>query len=544
MKRLSLYISILSLLCFSACELEDKHFDPDAYTTPKIEYLFSRGTMKAIENDYGDTYNYNFRLMGTYLQTIARRSYSNRSNVYLVQNDKGRWENYYVTKMSPLSEMDKVYEYVLTPEEQSNYTPYMETAKIIKAFNTAMASDFFGAMPYKEAFTARNGIYGAPVNLQPKYDSQKDVYYSILNDLKTAAAYLKTATLDESIEVQKSYKAQDIIYKGNLQKWHKFANSLRLRYAMRLSDVDATKTKEVLAEISIADLITENADNAYLRVSGQSTAPDGIWRAITESHRKSNGWYLHAPEPMVNMLTTANDPRLKVFFQPGSDDNGNIYDATQPIVGLPVSADDCNTATSSLTEDQIAKKYGVINSVTYRYNYYLPVGVGITATDVNLLIAEAIQRGLAPSSWGTNVKSFYDKAVILSVQEYYDYYKNSTDNSRKDATIAATDVSETTLSAWLAGSTFNFNPAKALEQIATQRWLNMGILQPYEGWAEYRRTELPLLVDDRDGGRLLNQENAPVRFLYPASEASMNSSNYSQVSDQNYPDIKVWWDVN
>ena len=90
-------------------------------------------------------------------------------------------------------------------------------------------------------------------------------------------------------------------------------------------------------------------------------------------------------------------------------------------------------------------------------------------------------------------------------------------------TIANRDVSDETLSNWLATSTFKFNPSKALEQIATQKWLHLGFLQIYENWAEYRRTDLPVLDDDRENGTLLNKENAPVRFLYPAKEASMNT---------------------
>ena len=82
-----------------------------------------------------------------------------------------------------------------------------------------------------------------------------------------------------------------------------------------------------------------------------------------------------------------------------------------------------------------------------------------------------------------------------------------------------------------------------MEQIATQKWLHLGFLQIYENWAEYRRTDFPILDEDRENGALLNKENAPVRFLYPAKEASMNTENYNAQSEYNKIDARLWWDV-
>ena len=102
---------------------------------------------------------------------------------------------------------------------------------------------------------------------------------------------------------------------------------------------------------------------------------------------------------------------------------------------------------------------------------------------------------------------------------------------------------DASLKIWLTSSTFKFNATKALEQILTQKWINFGILQPFECWAEYRRTDLPMLIDDIENGTLLNKANAPVRFLYPANEASMNYVNFQTVVDQNYTNKRLWWNV-
>lgn len=540
MKKILLYIPIVAAILLTSCEseLNDRHFNPDGFTDAKIEYLYSTGINRTVENDYVDYWKYVFRLLGTYTQTLSRESGASRTDLYTIQDDRGRWDNFYVTRMQELIEMDKIYNYKLSDQQKPNYAPYMETAKVLKSINTTMATDFFGAMPYSQAWGSRNDIYGQPVLLKPKYDSQKDIYYSVLSDLEDAAKYLSTQKLDESVELHKVFKKQDIIYEGDFSKWYKFANSLRLRFAMRISNVDEAKTKQELAGLKLEDLIIDNKDNAYTRVSTNNSGR-GIWRALIESQDKNNG-YAFAPQLMVDILKGANDPRLNVFFQPASNEKGVVIDKTKPIIAYPSSADDAIAIMGSTQADERRRTYGVVNTVTFRNNDNLPYGVGITASDVYFLLAEARSRNLI--GWGS-AEEFYNKGIVLSVQEYFDYYKNSTEKSLKDADIAATDVSESTLLSWIASSSYKFDQSKALEQIATQKWMHFGILQPWENWTEYRRTDLPVLLDDKENGVLLNQGKAPVRFLYPANEMSMNAQNYATVSDQNYPDKRLWWDV-
>lgn len=540
MKKILLYIPIVAAILLTSCEseLNDRHFNPDGFTDAKIEYLYATGIIRTVENDYADHWNYVFRLLGTYTQTLSRESGASRTDLYTIQDDKGRWDNFYVKRMQELIEMDKIYNYKLSDQQKPNYAPYMETAKVLKSINTTMATDFFGAMPYSEAWGSRNDIYGQPVLLKPKYDSQKDIYYSVLSDLEDAAKYLSTQKLDESVELHKVFKKQDIIYGGDFSKWYKFANSLRLRFAMRISNVDEAKAQQELAGLKLEDLIIDNKDNAYTRISTNNSGK-GIWRALIESQDKNNG-YAFAPQLMVDILKGANDPRLNVFFQPASDEKGVVIDKTKPIIAYPSSADDAIAIMGSTQADERRRTYGVVNTVTFRNNDNLPYGVGITASDVYFLLAEARSRNLI--GWGS-AEEFYNKGIVLSVQEYFDYYKNSTEKSLKDADIAATDVSESTLLSWIASSSYKFDQSKALEQIATQKWMHFGILQPWENWTEYRRTDLPVLLDDKENGVLLNQGKAPVRFLYPANEMSMNAQNYATVSDQNYPDKRLWWDV-
>ena len=150
MKHLIYSLLLGTAVAFSSCEskLDDKHDNPDGFTTAEIEYLFTKGALKTIEIDYADTWNYNFRLIGNYIQTTARQAGKDRVNLYQnIQDDKARWENYYVTRMSTLTEIDKMYA-TLSPDEQAKYQIFVEAGKVLKAYNTAIATDFFGNMPY------------------------------------------------------------------------------------------------------------------------------------------------------------------------------------------------------------------------------------------------------------------------------------------------------------------------------------------------------------------------------------------------------------
>lgn len=543
MKKILLYTLAFTLLIFTSCEdeLDKRHFNPDGFTDAKIEFLYTAGASKTIDNDYTDFYSYVFRVIGTYTQTVARKNGTGRGTTYRIQSDLNRWSQYYTYRMLELKEMEKIYDFTLAEDQKAQYTPYMETAKILKAYNTIMMTDILGSIPYTEAWGARNGLYGQPVNLTPKYDTQQEIYYSIINDLETAASYLKSNSLDNTIEMHRIFPTQDIVYNGDFGKWTKFANSMLLRAAMRISNVDEAKAKEVLSKLSINDLITSNADNVYTFKENTALAGNtvGIWRALRESQNSNNGEYAYAPQNMVKIFNEANDPRLVVYFQPPSDLEGNVQYPEKSILGYPESADDAEAVISSMTAAEIRATYGIVNSVTIRNNSKFPNGIGITASDVYFFLAEARTRGFI--SWG-DTEDYYNKGIILSIQEYYDYYKNSTETGMKIAEIANTNVDDAILSTWLASSTYKYDASRALEQIATQRWIHLWILQPFENWAEYRRTDLPVMVDDKENQVLLNQENTPVRAMYPSEEQTMNADNFKAVASDNDSNVKVWWD--
>ena len=169
------------------------------------------------------------------------------------------------------------------PEDtRSNYDVYLVIGKIVMAYNTANTADLWGDMPYSESWTARS----AEQNLFVKFDTQESVYDAILADLKTASDALKSITLNDSPEHQ-ALVTQDILNHGDLMKWQIFANSLRLRLGMRLSEVSAQKASDVVGDVlgGSYPLVESNDQNIIREAALPDGSSDGAFNRATRERR-------------------------------------------------------------------------------------------------------------------------------------------------------------------------------------------------------------------------------------------------------------------
>ncbi|NIG55779.1 SusD/RagB family nutrient-binding outer membrane lipoprotein [Chitinophaga sp. Cy-1792] len=511
---------LLVAMAVTGCKrnMDDLFNNPETFTSTKIEYLLPTAIDATIRQDYVSSYNNYFRFLAPMMQLTASSVDPVSGNFYRVTSDKGEWSNYYLTKMLNVIAIENNYKYKLTAAQQEEYKIYYHLAKVIGAYATGQATDLFDDIPYKDGFAAQNSLYGQPVNYYPAYDNQQTVYYSILDDLKAAADYLSTAQLQPTLyESHKSLAVQDILYKGNLSRWVKMANSLRLRLAMRISAVDQARAKQELTDLmqNNQPLITDNADNAVLLIGNQSYggSSNTILRALNE-----NLTYQYAPKFVVDQMQQAGDPRLPIFFGKGD---------TTAIVGLPASV-------GSRTFD--VTKAAVIDTVTFTRNTNLPTGIVISAADVCFLLAEARQQNLISTS---DAKTYYENGIRASISWYYSLYLGSP-VAKKPGITAQPDANA--INTLLASSSYAFNSANALAQIGLQKYLNTNFMEMNETYAEFRRLDYPQLPADIYEGQ---QQNAsfPVRYFYPTSEAANNSENFSKVGAKNNMTTRVWWDV-
>src|SRR5256885_15537392 len=153
----------------------------------------------------------------------------------------------------------------------------------------------------------------------------------------------------------------------------------------------------------------------------------------------------------------------------------------------------------------------------------------MTAAEVEFLKSEAYQRG-----WVTgDPKAAYDSAISLSVRMYYDTYNRNSAVIRKLAV-----PSPAAMSAFLNRPGVAYDGT--LQRLATQKWIHLGIVQPYEAWAELRRTDYPVLPQDVIGG---GAPRRPRPVPEPSSEITSNGQSYEAVRAKETPTAPVWWGV-
>ena len=354
-------------------------------------------------------------------------------------------------------------------------------AKIWATQLIAISTDTWRDVPYSEAGKMDEGI------LLPKYDKQEDIYPMMLADLEKAADALASGAKDE-------LGVGDVLFGGDIMKWRRFCNSLRLRLAMRISAADDSLAKSTIESIlSNPDkypVIETNEDNAFFMWPGSAPylEPWADNSRTRDDHAIS--------DIMVNLLKSLDDPRLPVYALPTVKDGS--------YVGFEIGA-----------KDQVDLESVSRIGTRFRGDY-----AGFTpyfrAAETFFVIAEASKNGW---NTGSTTKDAYEKAVTLSLEE----------NGITDA------------STYLNGKA-KFNDTK--KQIQEQTWIAL-FKQGMEAWSHFRRTGVPETHHVAAGTPYPGHNTPPFRYPYPGNEANLNSANNAQFIG-NVKDFfwgqQMWWD--
>ena len=443
---------------------------------------------------------------------------------------------------------------ILINEEGEDGNPNMRAvALILKCYIYHVVTDHFGATPYSEAFKAEEGI------LTPKYDTQESIYRDLLEVLKTASNMIV-----ENPTTLQSVGGADIIYGGNVTRWKKFANSLRLRMAVRMSYVDEAGARAVISEIlgnpSAYPILESNADNARFKWPG-----DANYREPLSAAGQTRVDYITC-STIVNVLKELDDPRLPVYAQltkEKDEDNaemvyrGFIAGASGPYGNLSVFS-----KVGAFFSENVA-------GYTYHFRY----------AEVEFLKAEIYERGLFTGE----AETAYNAGVTASISEYTDvstgpkttteqiapylalpkvaytdpelprltfagnnYYEEEIIASGVYAAGAISDITYIPDAIEMdecANSTVKANPR--LQKIAYQKWLSL-YQQGQEAWAEVRRTDIPVIsaAPGRAQGWAAHNR-CPTRFPYSFDEANVNKENLDAVNGgivHMYWGQQMWWD--
>ena len=433
--------------------------------------------------DYGEQMSYEGFVAGNLLGqlfTAIDFNLFDRHSLTEPQFGGNPWDILYVNLRNNEIIIDK-------SRENDAFAVYEGPALILKAYMTMALTDLYGDVPYSEALNGKEG------NVTPAYDGQEAIYTAeggILDNLDTAIALLKNYSGVASLE-------GDILYDGDLNAWVKFANSLKIKALMRISN-QRNIGAELQSIYDSGEFIQNSIENAAFDFTA---SPPNNFRMSTARVGDFNLFIMS--ETMEETLAELNDPRRGIFFRPTSN-NPTQYKGL--LNGPDASQLSISVADFSLSGTIFRENVGDLDA-----NF-------LTSFEVHFLLAEAAERNLI----NAEAQLLYE----IGVSQAFEYWNTSMPADYLTDSPAA----------------YKQNGANAIEQIITQKWL-ANIINGYEGWIEYRRTGFPAL---KTISASLNNDLIPVRMPYPTTEDALNNANFSQAAaatDGNSINAKVWWDV-
>jgi hypothetical protein len=405
--------------------------------------------MYATEDAQGD-YQYSQGMFADlYSQYFATSATFDQTDRYVIVQDwvQNQWYATYIAAMPGLLT-------ILKETGKPESITLNAIARIWKVFVLHRTTDYFGPIPYSKI-----GLDSAAI----AYDDQKDIYYDFFKQLSEAATDLQN-------NISKpSYGTQDVIFNGNNTRWLKFANTLRLRLALRISNVAPDKARQEAEAAITAGVMTDVSQDAYLSVSALN---------INGFNRQAGWNEFRMSTAMESVLKGYNDPRLPKYFKPAL--------ATGEYAG----------ARNGMNPAEIALPQNDYDHTSDVSEYLAPDNMTTTPMTV-MHSAEAyfLRAEAALNGWEADgtPQALYEKGIEMALKSWnitdplqISNYINSTNVPMAPggyfSTPAMTDIPVK----------FSTDPQKQREQIITQKWL---CLYPdgHEAWAEARRTNYPKL---------------------------------------------------
>jgi len=509
MKKKIIYLFAISTLMFGACKKGylDINENPNNATSAKPSLILTGALNNTAASTTGSSIFYSFAaLWMNYWMTpggvsgwFEERSYNFTSNY---SGSTVLWANAY----------DNIndYQYLETKAKASGETFYVAIAKTMKAWDYQYLVDFYGNIPYSQA--AQSVVY-----LTPKYDKAQDVYEDLAKQLDSAATMFKTASVSEEA------KAADIFAGGNLTKWAKFANTLKLRILLRQSEIPGREAyiKTEIAKINangmgyiVADVASTLGNNqndggignnpGYINTSGKQNPFYAVYGYQVTGERTTSHGYMLASDYGMNFLKDNNDPRLGRFYTTINDGAGASYVSLE--WGSDVAADQTVATVSAIGK-------GVLKN--FDQTQYI-----MTDFESLFVQAEAAQRGYIAG----DAKALYEAAVTAN----FVYLGLTTAE-------AVTYLSEEGVATWDTN-------ADKIALIIKQKWAAMNGSNDIEPWSDYRRLELPADMPISVASTVTTRK-IPVRMLYPQREYNTNSANVAAEGTINQFTSRIFWDV-
>ena len=464
-------------LAAAACSdgLTDINTNPNAPTSVPVQFLVPTAIQSAVSNAFGA--GQMMQHSSIWAQHFAQIQYPDEETGNVRDSRmSGYWTGYYANSLKDIQT-------VIETGAEDGLVNAEGVGMIWKSFIFHIVTDFWGDVPYSAALKGGE-------ETTPAYDAQSDIYAGLLADLGAGAAMLSNSA--------QGFGDGDLIYGDDFTKWKMFANSLRMRLAMRMSEVNPSGAQAAFAAAYGAGGFTSNADNAMIQ-----------WPGAPYEHPFYENWQGRddnsISRTMVEILKDLNDPRLSLYAEPAASDG--------EYRGHENGRDDLPPGVSFADISRIGNFWRADGAAS-------PTAV-MTYSEVLFLQAEAAARGWIAGDAAT----LYMEAIEANMNQYDAWGVGPSDTEIADY-LAQAEIAYT-----------------GLDDIHLQKWISL-YMNGSEAWANVRRTGVP---ERPIGADLAWLGKIPARFSYSPDEQSLNNDNLQaalSAQGMSSPDIttEVWWD--
>lgn len=495
------YIKVLGLaglLSFSACgDFDDMNVDPNRPASVKAGYIMTNAQKTFMDNIWDQWGNGRFGML--YAQYWAQNQYTDESRYKLRDNvNNSMWITFYSGVLKDFDEVitlstDEAYLKTISVQERQVVDQQALVARIMKVYVYQVLTDIYGHVPYAQALNDEK-------YLSPAYSHQKEIYEGLIAEIN--------AIIPEINESAVAFASGDMIYDGNMLYWKKFANSIKMRLAIRMADKNEAQALQLIDQAVASGVISSNAENAYFHYLAAPPANNPL-----NEDRKTRADFA-VSNTLIDALTLVKaggvvtyDPRIE--FYAAKTVNSDKY------IGMPYGM--TNAQSAKISNDAVSQPSRYVLEAT-------APGILFNYAEVLFIQAEAAQR----KGQSTVAEDLFKQGIKASMREW--------------------GVSQTVADAYVAAN-ITYNPAKWRNDIGKQKWLAL-YMQGIQGWAEFRRLDFEGVFYKPYAGSLRTPNDAvPTRYLYPTDEQTLNLKSYKAalgMPDQgaDRQDTKLWWDVN
>lgn len=555
---------LIAAMAFTLSACSDSHMEEINTDETKVTNLDPNAQLTtSLLQTYGD-----FSLMDTYRNYITGFTQhfaggwnvTNYAGAVHHEDDIARriWDRYYEVAIKNL--VDAIHK----SEDKDNLNAAL---RIHRVFLLSVLADTYGDIPASEA-----GLGYISGISTPKYDTVEEIYNWFFEELSACEAQLGTGSDRISGDVTS--------LGGEVAKWKKYANSLRMRYAMRISDVNPQKAQKEFEAAVGAGYIASAADDAYIKYSD---SPFTYYDGANDYDFRTNalGEILYGQDPssptfvsstLFYQMQNTSDPRLyricrhyynikRSQVKPDKEQNIDLTDEVLAYFKRAgIGEEPCNTGAAwyenwmnvaETKEFPTLQKWADNDANTYDNSDYrarlmrpclnidfeMPSCPGIlfTYAEAELLLAEAKTKG-----WnvGGEAESHYEAGVRAAMEMLNNYY------------LTSNKISSDEIDSFLARNPLSDNPKEAIN---TQAWI-LHLMNPSEAWANMRRSDYPAVLDRSRLGTFPGDGfvyddpdlSMPTRLRYPELEGQYNSINYhaaiERMGGTDDWHKSLWWD--